>query len=463
MAIHAPRSVLLLVLSLAGALGCSESTSSTATEPTPDASGTAGGDGGVSTSDGSTLFDTSRVATLALEVEAADLETLRSDAAQPMGFEDFTYVPARLTYAGVVLENVGLRVKGNNSRVTAQGDAVPFKIDTNRYVDKQKLDGQTKLNLHNNVGQAAKMTEYLSYGAFREFGVPASRTGWVDLTLNGESLGVYTLVEQVGKTLLSRYYEDGSQDLYKPEPPAGFLTYSGDSFADYEGANYEADNDTTHATFLKLVTAIDSAPVADWEEVLDLDTVLDYLAGNVALGNWDTYTAMGHNYYLFEESPGRLVMLPWDLNLSQAATSAVCPADLLMNAAMGGGAAPGGEPPQGFGGAPPDFTGMLPGGAPPDPGQMAAGAQARSAPLQDKLLAEPTYAARYFERLRAFLDGPGSVAALSEHIDSARATLGQRITDADAQQLRDTVEQRVTAIEAALATTTACGAVGSTP
>ena len=42
------------------------------------------------TADGSTLFDASRVAALALEVTDEDLAFLCADADQPMGFEDLT-------------------------------------------------------------------------------------------------------------------------------------------------------------------------------------------------------------------------------------------------------------------------------------------------------------------------------------------------------------------------------------
>jgi spore coat protein CotH len=140
------------------------------------------------------------------------------------------------------------------------------------------------------------------------------------------SLGTYVTVEQVGDQLLSRYYEDGDADLYKPEPPSGYLTYRRDDFNAYTTANYEANNEADHRTFLKLLQTIEQSDVSEWDEVIDV--------------------SMGHNYYLFEATPGRMVMLPWDMNLSQAATSAACPMDVRAQ-----GAAPGG-------------TGMLPEGIP---------------------------------------------------------------------------------------------------
>ncbi len=428
---------------------------------------------------GAHLFDETRVATLVIEVSASDLEQLRSDADLPMGTEEFTYVPARITYDDVALDEVGIRVKGNSSRMSAIGNAVPFKLDTNRYVKGQKLDGLAKVNLHNDANQPSLMNEYLSYGALRDFGIAASRTGWVDVTLNGEFLGTYVVVEQVDDELLSRYYEDGDADLYKPEPPTGYLTYDGSDFESYSCANYEAKNETDHRTFLELITTINERAPSEWDQVIDVDSVLDYFAANVGLGNWDTYVAMGHNYYLFEATPGRMVMLPWDMNLSQAATTAVCPRDLMGEGILPGGDLAGtgeGAPFPGGGGMlppgldaaaldgglflPPDGSGFaLPDGGLPPGGAFGAGGQA---PLHDKLLADPVYLARYLQRLRAFVEGAGSYESLTHRLDVGAAALGERITEQSVTDLRRAVATRVTALAEAIDSTTSCNTAAAT-
>jgi spore coat protein CotH len=408
--------------------------------------------------DGSHLFDPSRVASVQIVVSEEDLAILRSDADKPMNSDDFTYVSARLTYDGVEFANVGLRVKGNNSRVGAPGDAVPFKIDMNRNVEEQQLDGQTKINLHNNVNQPAAMNEYLSYGAFRDYGLAASRTGWADVSLNGSVLGLYTLVEQVNEKMLARYYDDPEAALYKPESPAGNLTYLGDSIEDYENVDYEADEETDHATFLRLTKMLAEEPVTTWDSVIDIESVLTYFAGNVALGNWDTYVVMGHNYYLFEATQGRMTMLPWDMNLSQGATGVVCPADLRGGGGgFGGGDGVAREPPMNFNGSVPT-DGRVPsgiqggGGA---PGGFGGGA----APLYDGLIADATYFARYIVILKRFLAGAGSMTTLHARIDAAVAALGERVTPSAVEELRSSITNRVAAIEAAIPTTSSCAAV----
>lgn len=442
------RPLLLLWLALTSA-ACSD-------EPAPRDSSNSAGHAPVKRDTavvGSTVFDPLRVAKIELEVGETDRETLRAEANRPLNSDDFSYVVASLRFDGQLYEMVGLRVKGNSSRRPSLNnpDAIPYKVDLNKFVSGQKLDGLTKLNLHRN----ASLNEYLSYNAFRKAGIAASRTGWADVTLNGVSLGLYTLVEQVDERMLAAFYDDPEAALYKPEPPAGYLTYVGDDIAAYGDVGYKADKQTDHATFLQLVRTINQEPLASWDKVLDVDSVLRYFAGNVALGNWDTYVAMGHNYYLFEATPGRLTMLPWDLNLSQSATSAVCPNELRPGPPGGGAPFPGGDgpvPPPGF--MPPPGVAM--GGMPlPPPGGGPVGGN-REAPLYTRLMQSPDGFPRYAAALKAFLQGAGSVEDLYSDIDVVVPVLGERLTTDAVARLRSDIATRVTKLEAALETTTAC-------
>lgn len=312
MSLTRPRFWLLLASSLASAacdgedlqLGAADAGAAGA-EAAADAGAHAG-------EPGDKVFDPLRIASIQIEVSESDRELLRSEADKQINSDDFTYVSASVRFDGALLEQVGVRVKGNSSRRSSSDnpDAIPYKLDFNKYVKGQKLDALTKLNLHHNDS----LNEYLSYGAFRNAGIAASRTGWAEVTLNGTSLGLYTLVEQVDEKMLARFYDDASGELYKPEPAAGYLNYSGADIGAYGDVGYKADKETDHATFLELVRTVNQDAVDAWDNVLDVNSVIEYFAGNVALGNWDTYVAMGHNYYLFAATTGRMVMLPWDLN-----------------------------------------------------------------------------------------------------------------------------------------------------
>jgi spore coat protein CotH len=422
------------------------------------------------TSVGRVVYDPMRVAKIEIDVGETDRETLRAEANQQINSDNFTYVVANVKFDGQLYEMVGLRVKGNSSRRASADnpDAIPYKLDMNKFVEGQKLDGLTKINLHRN----ASLNEYLSYGAFRKAGTAASRTGWADVTLNGASLGLYTLVEQVDERMLESFYAEPDGELYKPEPPIGYLTYSGDDIAAYGDVGYKADQETDHATFLKLVRTINEEAVTSWDAVLDVDSVLQYFAGNVALGNWDTYVAMGHNYYLFEATPGHMTMLPWDLNLSQAASSTVCPHELRGGGPGGGGPrradrGDAGVPGEGF--MPPE--GFVPpeGFMPPDGGMRPEGVMGRgspggggpfggsgNAPLYTRLMQSEDGFARYVEVLKEFMQGPGSADELNRDIDAVVPVLGERLTTDAVTSLRADITARLASLESGLETITTC-------
>jgi spore coat protein CotH len=410
--------------------------------------------GEVGDGSGSAVFDPTRVAQIQLEISDADLAILEQQRAQGMGAaqDDAEYVPTNLTFDGTDLGTVGIRVKGNSSRRGAGGNASPYKIDTNRFVDGTELDGEKKLNLHLALEDAA-LNDYLSYAAWREYDVAASRTGWAELSINGEKVALYTTVEQVNQSLLEEFFADGTGALYKPESPAGRLTYLGSEIDAYTNLNYEGNAEHNHATFLAFVDVLNNQPVAEWRNVMDVDSVLTYFAGNVALGNWDTYSAMGHNYYLYEAPDGRISMLPWDMNLSQGASTAVCPNDVQRNTdglAVGGG-------PGGGGGERPDFGGELPEVFQPPEGGAGgpAGIGGGEAPLHDRLLTDADAMSRYREILESFVDGPGSPARLSSQVAVAEQALGSLLT-LDVAALNAKIEARVAAIKAGIPTTESC-------
>ena len=106
---------------------------------------------------------------------------------------------------------------------TARSLKKSFKVDLNRNVDGQTLDGLTMLNLHCGVSDPSMTREALSCIFFRDAGVPAPRTVFAELFLtvpgkhDKELVGVDTLVEQVNKVFLKRHFGDGSGMLLKPE------------------------------------------------------------------------------------------------------------------------------------------------------------------------------------------------------------------------------------------------------
>ena len=254
---------------------------------------------------------------------------------------DFEYVKADVELDGQAFKEVGLRFKGNGSYMLSSSSRKrPLKIDFNRYVDGQKFHGMQQLNLHSDVMDPTHVRQALSYAVFREAGIPSPRTAFaeVSLTIDGEcdheSLGLYTLVEEVDKAFLRRHFQTDKGMLLKPEGTQG-LEYKGEDWAAYSW--YEPKSKPKKAESQRLIDLTRLIHKADDEQfrrevnsLLDTDQFASFLAANTLLANMDSFLTQVHNYYVYlppeskkssDDKPmvSKFVFLPWDMDLSMGA------------------------------------------------------------------------------------------------------------------------------------------------
>lgn len=264
------------------------------------------------------VFNESVVHTIELSIAGNDWQSIIDEAgAYENTNPDRPYYQAQLRFDGEILDSdVGIRLKGHISIQLSSGHSYPFKLDFNRYAEEQVLDGLKKLNLNNNF-QGPPLTivrDFVGYNAWREFGVAASRTAFAHVMVNQEDLGLYVMVEQVDGGFIKRHFAGPYGDLYKPEQISGTLEYRGPSITDYPDIGHKWPDESDHSSLLHALEVLQSGQVGEIGEVFDIEGILTYMAGFVALGAFDYYPITGHNYYLYESDPGRFTMLPWDMN-----------------------------------------------------------------------------------------------------------------------------------------------------
>ncbi|MHC4078083.1 MAG: CotH kinase family protein [Planctomycetota bacterium] len=311
----------------------------------------------------------------------------------------FDYVKVRAEIAGHVIQEAGLRFKGNSTFMFTSGTLKrPFKIDFDRYNKKQEFLGLTKLNLNNNATDPTQIREAISYQAYRDAGVMASRTCFarVFLTIKGrienEYLGMYTIVEQVDRRLLKQWFGSKKGLLVKPE--RRILPHLGETWNERYDASYHPKTTVTseHAAPLiglaGLLEDNDSkAFAAGIAKVLDIDQFLNYVGVSVIIANLDSPLNLPHNYYLaVPDDSRRVVWIPWDLNLSLAG-----------------------------------FT--LAGSRQAELSVM----DASKLPLLNRVLDIASHEDKYKEHLRKLIEGCCSAKTLTTHIKTARATTGAAI------------------------------------
>jgi spore coat protein CotH len=241
----------------------------------------------------------------------------------------FPYAKTKVVIDGLSLPDTGMRFKGNSSyRFASRGLKRPFKIDTNRFVNGQKLHGRTKLNFSNAFLDSAFMKEKLGYELYRAAGLPTPGVGWASVTLTVEGLakkkplGIYVIIEQVDDRYIGQKLGKASKGslLMKPESVDDWR-YLGEEPKAYERYNIKLGEKNTDqirqfAELLKLVEqGSDDEFAREIGKRMNLEQFAGYLAATSILVNIDSYIGMPHNYYLLmDKADGKLRMLPWDLN-----------------------------------------------------------------------------------------------------------------------------------------------------
>jgi spore coat protein CotH len=235
---------------------------------------------------------------------------------------------AEVTIDGQSLGDIGIRPKGEyslDSCVDALGNLLCDKLSLKLKFDKvdsgQRFHGLKKLILNKILDGASVIFETLGYRIFNDFGIVAPRTSYATVTVNGTAQGLYTVVEAVDGRLTKDRFEDGDGNLYKEAWPSH-------TEEDYFARALETNKETaTHEAFIAFATdmlsATDETLPTTLAKYMDLDKVLDYMAVDYGIANWDGITTFyagdwgcaNHNYFMVQDANrARFTLIPWDLN-----------------------------------------------------------------------------------------------------------------------------------------------------
>src|SRR5437764_6819634 len=142
----------------------------------------------------------------------------------------------------------------------------------------------------------AKVREALAYAVFRAAGVPAPRSAFAEVTLtvpgkyDKEYLGLYTVVEQVGKSFLQDHFRRADGLLLKPEGLRN-LEYLGEEWEPYRARYFPKTaagkkQQRRLMEFARLVNeAGDERFRTEIGSYLDVGGFLRFLAVNAVLSN----------------------------------------------------------------------------------------------------------------------------------------------------------------------------------
>ncbi len=308
--------------------------------------------------DAAQLFGAGKIPTFDFHLPADSWAWLQAHAREE------TYVPAQACLDGKAIGLVGLRFKGSYGSLftcfNAAGEntcrKLSLKIKLDEYVPKQRLYGLERLNLQGYRYDNSYIKEALAFDLYRAMGIVAPRVTWALVRLNGESLGLYGLVEEVdGRFVKDRWPDNDQGNLYKEVWPG----QADDSWLlSHLRTNKAAPDISAFKAFSAAVNAASSAELrAALGSYVDLDYFARYLAVDDAIGNFDGITAFyavgsadtagNHNYYFYQESPNRFTIIPWDVETSMTLSSGfgdvpdwrTIPADCSLRYSVWGGVA----------------------------------------------------------------------------------------------------------------------------
>ncbi|MBX2998366.1 MAG: CotH kinase family protein [Caldilineaceae bacterium] len=259
--------------------------------------------------------------------------------------ENPMWVEATVEFEGEIWTHVGIRYKGNSSLRSGWGSGalkLPFKLDFDEFEDdypeikNQRFYGFKQLSFANHFSDASGLRETVTYALLEEAGLPAAKTAFYEIILDyGEgpiSLGLYTLVEMIDDTVVPRIFGSDDGNIYEGDGAAASLAANtfdqiAESFTKENNKN--SDWSDIEELFTRLHSDLRTSDPDQWradlEAIFDMDSFLRWLALSAVIQHWDTYGAMTHNYYLYNDPvSGRLTWISWDHNMS-------------MMAGMGGG------------------------------------------------------------------------------------------------------------------------------
>ena len=225
---------------------------------------------------------------------------------------------------GVMLPDVGVRLRGKIGYFRDLNGKPKCAVDLNYTNVEQRYYGIEELSLNNEVVDCSYLKEPLAYRIFRDAGIPAPRTSFARVSVNGGDYGLYVVVETPDDRFLKRNYTDSSGNLYDGKyvyyedhsyTLLDFTPTTQDLFQLEEGA------DVGHADVYGVVDAIGTTGGAnEWYDavnaVVDLHQVETYLAVEELVGHNDGYALNTNNYrfYFDPSNAGRMTFIPWDFD-----------------------------------------------------------------------------------------------------------------------------------------------------
>jgi len=235
-----------------------------------------------------------------IEINSDDLESLYENP-----FEDH-YYPAIFHY-DTITYSCEVRFRGASSR------NLPKKSWKVRFPSGDNYFGVEKLNLNAEYRDLTLMRNYLAMKLFSHFDKPASKVDFVNVKINGELMGLFVSIEQVDEYFLDRY-DLPSGTLFKGVQHGAnmspILTDDNLHFSWEPKITNQISDNNLKELFSKFFFLDEKEFLAQIEQLIDIDSFIDYFAFVFSISSLDNFTK---NVYIYRNpETGLFCLFPWD-------------------------------------------------------------------------------------------------------------------------------------------------------
>lgn len=262
------------------------------------------------------LYDPGTVWVIDLQLPQTSVEALEAEPEGDYQPGTFSVAPSDGSPDGVgsfsTPQAMEIRLKGSAS-FRDLSEKAAFKI---KFPKAGPFMGLRKMTLNNMVEDPSMTHETLSYTLHRALGVPAARTGFVYLRLNGEDFGVYMNVENYDNVAMAKKFGSFDGDVQH--------VYEGENGTDVKPellGKFEIDEGPDDISDLEeLSAAVNETGPEPWSTVVaphaSLNEMTRMWAAEKYSGQFDGYAggpAVDHpnNYFLATGPDSLFRMLPW--------------------------------------------------------------------------------------------------------------------------------------------------------
>jgi spore coat protein CotH len=266
------------------------------------------------------LYRPETINVIKLELPQSSIEALQADPEGEYQPATFSLAETDGTPNGIGSFSppldVTVRLKGSGS-FRPLGQKAGFKI---KFGKKAPFRGLRKMTLNSMVQDTSMLHEVLSYQGFRALGIPASRTSFADLIVNGQDYGVHLNIENLDKVALEKRFgtfHEPPQHLYEGEYGADATVGAASMLEVDEGDEDDrSDLDT-------LVAAAKGKSGPQWYSAVspytDLKEMTRMWLAEKYFGHMDGYagedaSSQPNNYFLYSDADGRFQMFPWGMD-----------------------------------------------------------------------------------------------------------------------------------------------------